>query len=77
MLQVAELVISFGLVSEELATQLNNSQSKIIIADENLVPVASAARRPSTMCSGSFLRFLIWYAHWLDKGRGTFHMEKC
>ena len=43
MMQVPQLEIPFGLVSEELATQLNNSQSKIIITDENLIPVASAA----------------------------------
>ena len=74
MMQVPQLMIPFGLVSEELATQLNNSQSKVIICDENLIPVASAASEQAPLFR-FVLQFLIWYAHCLDKGRGTFHRE--
>ena len=57
MMQVAELMTPFVFVSEELATQLNNSQSKIIICDENLIPVASAASEQALCVQVRFPNF--------------------
>ena len=72
-------MIPFDLVSEELATQVNKSQSKIIVADENLIPVASAAIKESPSVQvRNIPRFFIRYAHLLYKGRiGTILKKHC